>query len=782
MASDKHVTLHYHHAKPYRKRHIGFLVLMITSFLVLSMLLVQYRDQLMSGLVSSRSFISDMFTSDKNYDVKVSSNYGFNVTYDQKQFYASAINGQTGDLYIGSELSTERAYSIVRIAPNWTAEKSGPTSTTALTLTYHPGEIGKSDSLGATALQDGGLDARNLTQVSKVTTLVGGKPFEKTTWQSINTGTIPANLSAKFITYSGLVRGNVVTIVISLGISRSNELQYDPLLSSLSFDNRVSLLAAPTLEVVTRVVSSRSVLDVITNTSLAAAATSNANDNSSEKVAALYSPAVAKIYNAYCMDISIDKQPYITAACSGASGSGFFVSNDGYIGTNGHVAVTTPLDIVISDAVSNYVTKGNPTYFNFLLKQSTLKASDVPAGSTDIQKFAIYINALYGINASRITATNNVQNLLVGITNQTPDITALLKATHDRKPYTGDKNVLTAKLSAYNFRANDGFDGYKASDVAIIKVDDGSNYPIVKLGSIDTVTQGADLMILGYPGNASKNGIVESTSSQASLTTGKVSAIKNAAGSDKKLIETDTTIGHGNSGGPAIDSSGSVVGIATYTADGSGSGNGVYNYIRDIKDFIDLASTSNIAFNTTSKTQSQWEIGIDNFYSSHYSKAVKNFQAVLVLYPNHSRAAEFITAAQKRISSGEDVVDFPLVPVIVAASILLVAAGTTVFIIVRHHKKHLMYKAGIAQGTVQPTVPGDLGQQVTVTPIAPIIVETVTPIPTSPAVVAEPLAIPVVVEPATPPIAQPEIATVVPETPPVNQNPWLKPNNDPPKQ
>ena len=771
VPAHKKVTVHHHHAKPYRKRHLGLLFIMIASFVMLLILLVQYRDQVITGLASSRSYISDVFSGNKSYDVKVESSYGYSLSYDQKQFYASAISGSTGDLYIGSELGTERAYNIVRVAPNWTSEETGPSKNTALTLTFHPGTANSSDSLTALALQDGGIDTSNVKQVSNEQVLLGGQLFQKMQWQSSTTGQLPGSLTAKFTTYAGLVRGSAVTIVIAAGVSNSNEARYDDVLRSLTFNVDAKISAAPTEVVATNVAASRSILDIVTNTSLASAATNDPTSATSEQISALYSPAVAKIYNAYCMDIMIDAKPYLTNYCGAASGSGFFVSNDGYIGTNGHVAVTTPLDIIIGDALTLYATKGDPRYFNQLMNMTKLKPSDVPADATDKEKVGLYVDAMYTIDTSRITVSNNVQNLLVGVTRRTPDITALIKATNDRKAFSGDENVVAAKVAAYDYRANDGYNGFKASDVAIIKVE-GSNFPVVKLGSIDTLRQGADLLILGYPGNASTNGIVESTSSDATLTTGKVSAIKNASGSDKKLIETDTTIGHGNSGGPAIDSEGDVVGIATYTADGSGSGDGVYNYIRDIKDFQDLVAKNNISIDTTSKTQDEWQKGIDNFYSSHYSKAVKNFQAVQTLYPNHSRAADLITAAQKRIAEGKDVVDFPLIPVIIFASILLIGSAVTVVLIVRHHKKHVIYATGVAQGTVQPTVLGDPSQAVNVATMNPVVSTPVVLEPLNGQAASDAAAINI----ATPPAAVVPVAPVAPVTPaPLVETPTVTP-------
>jgi S1-C subfamily serine protease len=701
-----HVTLKAHHAKPYRKRHVGLLVLSLAALVLLASLLVGYRDHILVGLSSSKNFVSDLFPQGQAYDVDVTSSYGFHVAYDQKMFYASAISNDTGNLYIGSELSQQHAYRIVRIAPNLASGANMSTATSTLTMTLHPGGEGAKNTLDALALEDGGIDSTKVMRVATTTVDLGGHAFQKNTWQSKISNALSPALTARFVTYSGLVRGDVFTVAISLGVTGMDESVYLPVLRTLSFDNKVSYVAAPTDAVVAKVASSRSLLDTLTNTGIASAASNGVDLTGSEKVAALYSPAVVKIYNAYCMDISIDGKAYGKGYCSAESGSGFFLSQDGYLATNGHVASVTPQDLVITDALSQYINKSEPKYLDYLLGLTTLKSSDIPKGATASQVVAIMVDAIYKLDASRFTATNDVENLLVQVTPKNPDITALLQDTKDRTQYTSaDTSVLKAKLVAANYRANDGYDGFKASDVAIIKVN-GQNFPVVKLGSIGTVTQGSGLSILGYPGNASDNGIVDSTSSQATLTTGKVSSIKNASGSDKKLIETDTTIGHGNSGGPALADNGEVVGIATYTADGSGTGNGVFNYIRDIKDLIDLASARSITFDTNSATQAAWQEGIANFYTSHYSKALKNFAVVESLYPNDSNVASFKVAAQKKIDAGEDVIDFPLIPVLIASGIVLLGIGLGLFFIIRHHKKHVIYAAGVAQGIVQPAGPG----------------------------------------------------------------------------
>ena len=105
-------------------------------------------------------------------------------------------------------------------------------------------------------------------------------------------------------------------------------------------------------------------------------------------------------------------------------------------------------------------------------------------------------------------------------------------------------------------------------DVAILKMK-GSNFPTVTLApsvSRAGIRTGSDIYIVGFPGQVavsatfSKSSIVE-----PSQTSGRVSALRDVGQDRWKVVETDATINHGNSGGPAFDENGSVIGLATFS-------------------------------------------------------------------------------------------------------------------------------------------------------------------------------------------------------------------------
>lgn len=720
MLKAKQVTLHHHHARSYRKRHVGLLVASIVALALLIGAIVEYRYQITSSVNGSNMFVKELFGGSKDYNQKIHSTYGFDLTYDQTAFYASGVDSSTGNIYLGTDLAENRAYSVVRITPTIVNSRVTQSS---LMLTYHHETTYTEtkqptlESLQAVSLADGQLIASSFKFGESSIVNIGTHDFLRSTWMLKKSGTVVASLQTQVVTYTGIVSGHPISIVINFGLgATTGSSLYDDVIKSLNFEQSQKLSVAQSPTVTANEIAHRTLLDSVFMTNQAAAASADSSSTTSEKVAALYGPAVVKIYNVYCMDILIDGKLYIKDICNGGiTGSGFFVSQDGYIATNGHVVTSDVKSLVIQDAISAYI-RGDSRNLEYLIGLTSVKLSDL-LGLDATKQEGVVIDALYDVPGSRFSASNAANNLLVALTGKEPDVSALLTATTNRKVYPAQDTIKAATLVGSNFHAVDGpswgLDGYRASDVALIKVA-GSNYPVTRLGSISDVIQGSNLMILGYPGNATNNDLVEATNSIVTLTTGKVSAIKYASGSNKKLIETDTTIGHGNSGGPAFSDNGNVVGIATYTSDQAGTGGGIFNYIRDIADFKDLAKTLLVSFDTDSKTQQKWQEGIDFFYNAHYTKALASFNEVKVLYPYDSRVDEFINSATTRINNGEDVQDFPVIMAIVSAAIVLSSLLMSIVLIVRHNNRHTIYKRKLAEGQIEALKKGDRARKVRV--------------------------------------------------------------------
>lgn len=695
----KRVVLRHHHHKPFRKRHVGLVVSSLVGLVVLLVLLVAYRDTLLSGLAGSRNFIADITSTNQDFKATISSTNGFSVTFNTDVLYANAVDGKSGKIYQKGELLKPRAYSKVQFTP---LSQQNVADQSAITINYHTeidGLLG-TEGLKELALKSIGLDNSKVQFVMTEKAKIGDEPFEKFVWKAEKSAGVLKNLQTSYSAYAGNIEGHPFIIIVNEGFVDlpGTHKQYEDLIKSISFHPQTAEINKD------RVVAksfSDSVIDTIFMARTASAQSAQQSASISERIAALYSPAVVRVYNVYCTNIEFDDEALLRDSCSSSSGSGFFVSQDGHIATNGHVVSVDAQDIAIYNAFV-YAVAGNSTLLNLLAKEADIKQSDIPSGATEKEFLSIVTNKLYELEPTRFQKIDTMQNLVVTLGDKKPNVDKLVSETQARIKYeTESTDIVHAEVKATNFRLLDGIDGFSASDVAIIKVD-GKNYPIVTLGSASDVTQGEELSILGYPGSANENDLVDADSAAVSLTTGKVSSVRKASGTENVLIETDTTIGHGNSGGPAFGNRGTVVGIATYTLDGSGSGDGVFNYIRDTQDLTNLAKKTSISFDTNSETQKEWAEGIDYFYNARYSTALTNFEKVQQLYPPHSKVSEFIATSKKRIANGEDIKDFPVELIMAGAVVLFIGVLGGVFLIVHHHKHHKVYRAGVDQGSVAP--------------------------------------------------------------------------------
>lgn len=692
-----HAVIKPKHAKPYRKRHYAVLLVALAVTFVLFGVAVAVLVRINAGLGDSQNFISDTFNKQQSSTQSVVSTYGFSLNYDTRRLYASAIDGSTGKLYISSELGSSRAYQTVKFSD--AVFPSSRTSPDTVTLDYYPGATTKTvEDAENQYITKAATNTVAPTVSTSKSVQIQGITYKRTVWDQGNNGKLGPILSSQFLTYTTLIQGKplILRTNYQLGTLR-NSVDIDAIAASLTTGTPVVSYVAPTKSVGTKIARNRSLLDTVL---FASASADSSND--SQTTSALYAPAVVKIYNVYCMDIAVNGQTLLTDACDGVSGSGFFVGSDGYIATNGHVATDSPKDIIIQTAISNAVA-GNSGPLMSLLALVGIDKAKYTTITDPAELVDTVVNDLYNLPDSDFVASNAVQNLLVNLDSKEPDVNKLLSMTDARQKFPSSSDTKTAKLVTADYRAVDGINKYHNSDVAIIQID-GSNYPVTSLGSIDEISQGSAISILGFPAAASGNGIVSSTASEVTLTSGKVSSVKNANGDTRKLIETDTTIGHGNSGGPVLDDAGNVVGIATYTVDGSGQGDGTFNYVRDIKDLKTLASKKGITFNTVSKTQDTWQKAIAAFNTSHYSKSIKLFNEVKALYPQHPTVASFIDRANQNIKAGKDVKDFPVAIILVGAAISFIIAGVAVVVIVRHHGKHQVYK--VANGQLTPLQPG----------------------------------------------------------------------------
>ncbi len=133
-----------------------------------------------------------------------------------------------------------------------------------------------------------------------------------------------------------------------------------------------------------------------------------------------------------------------------------------------------------------------------------------------------------------------------------------------------------------------------SSDVAVLKVQNGSGFTPVELGDSDELIIGEWVMTIGSP-----FGLEQSVATGIVSATNRSQIVDNTTGESTiypNMIQTDAAINPGNSGGALVNQEGQLIGINTLIASSSGNYSGVgfaipVNYAMDIaQQLIDGAS------------------------------------------------------------------------------------------------------------------------------------------------------------------------------------------------
>ncbi len=314
-------------------------------------------------------------------------------------------------------------------------------------------------------------------------------------------------------------------------------------------------------------------------------------------------PAIVRVISAVNLEFSylnINNILVNNTITIGGTGSGFIFDPDGYVVTNGHV-----IDRV-------YWFENNPDVFINNITPSIIRQ----------------LMAMEGIS--------NITDALIEKWRQERKFTV--------KSYQKFKKVILPSGDDFEFEIKK----YSASidnggkDVGILKIEK-SNLPVVKLGDSNKAELQEEIQTFGFPGAADFQGMQQyylnpRSMLQVSVGRGRISALKQDY-RGVPLLQTDVSLSYGNSGGPAVNRRGEVIGVVTYaggTFDELGRFtpvqgfnflipvNTVKEFIRDIGAEINRPST----FNTI------YYQALDYVWKEDWYAAGREIDKVLSLYPN----------------------------------------------------------------------------------------------------------------------------------------------------
>jgi S1-C subfamily serine protease len=328
-------------------------------------------------------------------------------------------------------------------------------------------------------------------------------------------------------------------------------------------------------------------------------------------------------------------------AQTGVSGSGFIVTPDGYVVTNAHV-------VKFTDEYMKYLILQTIAYQE---TQNQIKEGAITEAQAQYFAQGLFLYLLQNAKISNITET--VYSVLG---KSVPGVAILQQGKQCEVKKVGDPiGTGTQK------------------DVAILKIESNVELPTVKIGDSSKVATGEHVFCVGYPGVATYHPALQGMSATIpTVTGGIISAIKEMPGG-WSVLQTDAAIYHGNSGGPAFNSKGEAIGIATFGSIDYNTGQTIegFNFLVPIN--IATEFLKELGVNPHQGTlDKKYEQALKYYWNGYYSKALQEFTAINQLYPAHPYANEFIQKCRQEIEAGHDKKEVPMYIILIFIGVLLV--------------------------------------------------------------------------------------------------------------
>lgn len=327
----------------------------------------------------------------------------------------------------------------------------------------------------------------------------------------------------------------------------------------------------------------------------------------------------------------------------GGVGSGTFISSHGDVLTAFHVVQTIA-----------------PGEFEFALLQDPTVAQEVLA---DIQtKCHETLD-----DTALVTLYQNQPQLFLFDVSHT--ISKLWLDTSYVGPYPQSSHLLA--LSSFTYTVLAAKPTYTSSfglgdDVAIIHVNGLQDTPSVPVGDSNTVSPTDQLTLIGYPGNGDINHQLGNTSLNfatdfltESINFLTVSAVKTNDLGDP-VIQIGGNSEHGDSGGPALNAQGQIVGIDSFGSIFDPAVPSTYQNFPDGTGFLQASSSAQslltqAGIDTTPGTfQNLWRQALTDFAATsagHWHKAVTELSAIQSSYPAFKGADDYLTYAQQQMGN-----------------------------------------------------------------------------------------------------------------------------------
>jgi S1-C subfamily serine protease len=333
-------------------------------------------------------------------------------------------------------------------------------------------------------------------------------------------------------------------------------------------------------------------------------------------------PAVVLVVAEVASEVTLDcgaGPVKVTPPVFRETGTGWFLDADGWLITNGHVvqpAHEPPRWLANQQAQRAVTTACLPG----VLKRRGLQPGDDPAAEEA---------------AKRKLLDTVLPTVKVNLQRQIFVVTA--------------KGQLKAEVKKYSPPVSTS----SARDLALLKVP-GDTFPILLLADSRSAQIGDPVHIIGFPGVVLTHELLsKSTMVQASVTNGAVSGLQMDE-SNNPIIQTDAPATFGNSGGPAVNDRGSVVGVLTFVSVAPGPEGSIvqgFNFLIPSAAVTDFVRGTPVKLNGPSKFNDAWYAGLSAFFTEDWTGALRRFEEADKLHPGLPDVRRYLAEAREKVKN-----------------------------------------------------------------------------------------------------------------------------------
>ena len=190
-------------------------------------------------------------------------------------------------------------------------------------------------------------------------------------------------------------------------------------------------------------------------------------------------------------------------------------------------------------------------------------------------------------------------------------------------------------------------------DLALVKIP-GKDFPVLPLADSKAAKIGDPIHIVGFPGVVLSHELLNQSSTvEASVTNGAVSGFKQDI-ANQPVIQTDAPAAWGNSGGPAVNTRGEVVGVLTFVSLAPGPEGGIvqgFNFVIPSNAVWEFVQGTEVKLTAESPFNKVWWAGLREQFDGNFRRAEAQFNEANKLVPNLPDVKRMLAEAQDKIKN-----------------------------------------------------------------------------------------------------------------------------------